>query len=165
MYFALCSVIILFYVLPINLGPGGYPGPDLLLCVTFAWVLRRPHFLPATLVAAVFLLTDILFMRPPGLWAALVILAVEYLRSRERSLRELPLAVELGTVSAVLILIHLANYLVLLIFAVPPGQFGLVILQIIASLIAYPMIVILSRVVLKIDKMSPADINAARRLR
>ncbi len=164
-YVGAASVIILLRILPTDLGPNGYPGPDLLLCLTFAWVLRRPHFVPVFLIAPVFLMTDILYLRPPGLWTALVILAAEYLRSRESALRELPLAAELGLVSVVLILVHLANYLVLLIFAVPHGPLGLVVLQTIASLIAYPMIVILARLVFKVDKMSPADVEAARRVR
>ena len=162
-YFGTAAVILLVQILPTDLGPNGYPGPDLMLCITFAWVLRRPHYVPTLLIASVFLLGDILFLRPPGLWTALVVLAVEYLRGREPTLRELPLAAELGTVSAVLILLLLTNYLVLLIFAVPQAQFGLVLLQIVASLIAYPMIVILARLVFKVDKMSPAEVAAARR--
>lgn len=164
-YFGTASLIILFHILPTDVGPDGYPGPDLMLCLTFAWVLRRPHYVPTLLIAAIFLLSDILFMRPPGLWTALVVLAVEYLRSREPTLRELPLAAELGTVGAALILLHLANYLILMIVAVPQAQFGLVLLQAVATVFAYPMIVVLARLVFKVDKMSPAEVEAARRLR
>ena len=135
------------------------------MCVTFAWVLRRPHYLPTALIAAVFLLTDFLYMRPPGLWTALVVLAVERLRMREAALREQPLLVELGTVAAVMVVLHLAAFVLLLVFGVPQAAFGLMLLQLIATLVAYPMVVILAQMVFKVHKLSPVDFDAGRRMR
>ncbi|MDF0601788.1 rod shape-determining protein MreD [Psychromarinibacter sp. C21-152] len=162
-YLGLSLGLILLHIMPTDIGPDGYPGPDLMLCVTFAWVLRRPQYVPTLLIAAVFLLTDILFMRPPGLWTALVVVAVEALRARESVLREQPVAVELGTVAAVLILLHLADWLLLLLFGVPQAQFGPVFLQAISTAVAYPMVVVLSRLVFKVQKMSPVEYDATRR--
>lgn len=162
LYGLLCAVILLVHILPTDFGPDGMPGPDLLLCITFAWVLRRPHYLPPLLVAAVFLLADILFMRPPGLWAALVLIAVEYLRAREPILRDLPIATEFATVGAAILFVPVAYQIVLVLVAVPQAGFGLLALQTIATLITYPMLVILARVILKVDRMSPTEAEAAR---
>jgi len=40
-------------ILPLSTEPGSVPGPDVVLCLTFAWVLRRPEYVPALLIAAV----------------------------------------------------------------------------------------------------------------
>ena len=55
-----------------------WPWPDVLLAVVCVWTLRRPDYVPAVVIAAVFLATDLLFQRPPGLWAALVLLLTEF---------------------------------------------------------------------------------------
>ena len=44
--------------------------------------MRRPDFLPVLLIGAVVLLEDLILLRPPGLWTALVILATEFVRAR-----------------------------------------------------------------------------------
>lgn len=164
-YFGLAAVLILLHILPMDIGPKGYPGPDILLCITFVWVLRRPHYVPPLLIAAVFLLTDILYMRPPGLWTALVVIATEMLRNREAALREQQIPVEMGTVAVVLIALHLIYWLVLLIFAVPQAWFGMLLLQLIATLLAYPMIAAMARLVFKVQRLDPAEFEATRRAR
>ena len=61
-----------------------WPAPDLMLALTLAWVVRRPDLLPAPLIAAYFFVEDILMMRPPGLWALIVLGATEFLRRATR---------------------------------------------------------------------------------
>lgn len=164
-YFALMFAIILWHILPIQFGPTGYPGPDILLCITMAWVLRRPQYLPALLIAAVFLITDLLFLRPPGLWTALVVLGVEFLRARAATSRDLPFLVEWAMVSAVLVAMHVANRVILSVLLVQQSGFGLVVLQLMATILAYPLIVLLSRLVFGIDNMTPAEVDAMERRR
>src|SRR6056297_633829 len=82
LFLAIAAVLFFVQLLPLDLQPGRFPGPDVLLLLAIAWVLRRPDFVPVLLVAAVFLLADILFMRPLGLWTALVVLGMEFLRAR-----------------------------------------------------------------------------------
>jgi rod shape-determining protein MreD len=164
-YFGVMMVIILWQILPIQVGPRGYPGPDLLICITFAWVLRRPQYMPILLIAAVFLLMDMLFMRPPGLWAALVVVGVEFLRSRISTSRELPFPVEWAMVSVVLAVMTVANRLILSALMVQQAGFGLAVLQLIATCLAYPLIVLLSRLLFDIRRMTPAEIEKMARPR
>ncbi len=50
--FAVLAAVLLFLrLLPLGSVAGGWPGPDLLMCLTFAWVLRRPDYVPALLIA------------------------------------------------------------------------------------------------------------------
>ena len=81
--FLLVALILLFVrLLPLGSVAGDWPGPDILLCVIFAWAMRRPDFLPVWLLVAVLLTEDMILMRPPGLWTAIVVLATEFLRGR-----------------------------------------------------------------------------------
>jgi len=164
-YFGVMSLIILWHLLPIQVGPRGYPRPDLMICITIVWVLRRPQYLPTPLIAAVFLVTDMLFMRPPGLWTALVVIGVEFLRAREATSRESPFLVELGMVALVLAAMTVANRLILAALVVQQAGFGLAILQLIATVLIYPLIVLLSRLIFDIHKMTPGEIDTMGRPR
>lgn len=164
-YFGVMSVIVLWQILPIEIGPRGYPGPDLLISITFVWVLRRPHYVPTPLIAFVFLMVDMLFLRPPGLWTALVVLGVEFLRARETTSRELPFPVEWAMVLLVLATMTVVNRLILLAFQIPQAGFGLSLLQLIATGLAYPLIVLVSRLAFDIRKMTPGEIDAMGRPR
>jgi rod shape-determining protein MreD len=56
--------------------------PDLLYCLTLAWVVRRPSAAPLGLVLSVGLAADVLLARPPGLGALGLVLASEAVRAR-----------------------------------------------------------------------------------
>ncbi|MDJ0823985.1 MAG: rod shape-determining protein MreD [Rhodobacter sp.] len=162
-YFGVTASILLVHILPIEVGPDGYPGPDLILCITFAWVLRRPQFLPTPLVALVILAGDMLFLRPPGLWTALVVLGLEFLRGREAVSREAPFPVEWGLVAGVMTAMTAAYLLILAVFGVEQAGFGLTLLQLAATILIYPPIVLFSRYVLGVRKMTPGELDEAGR--
>ena len=82
LFLGLAVLVIFVQLLPLHPGPGKIPGPDVLLLLALSWVFMRQEFVPLIAVAAIFLLADIFFMRPFGLWAALAVVAVEYLRHR-----------------------------------------------------------------------------------
>ena len=155
-YFGLMLLLMLLCVLPFEITPGGIstPRPDLLVAITLAWVMLRPQFLPTPLVAAVFLLSDILFIRPLGLWTALMVLTVEFLRARERASRELPFATEWAMVSLALLAATCANWLILFAFLVENTGPGPVLLRFMATMLAYPLVVLLAQWVFGVRKMA-----------
>ena len=162
-YFGVMATLMLLHIMPTEIGPNGYPGPDLMLCITFAWVLRRPHFVPAPLIALVFLVGDMLFMRPPGLWAALVVIGAEILRAREATTREQTFGVEWAMVSGVILSLVIADRLIQAIFLLEQASFGLTLLGLIATLIAYPLIVLVSRYIFGVNRMTPSEASAVNR--
>lgn len=164
-YLGVANLVLLLHVMPIEVGPNGYPGPDFLIAITFVWVLRRPQYVPTPLVAAVFLIADMLFLRPPGLWTALVVIGVEFLRSREAAVREAPFPVEWGMVTGVLTAITLANLVTLTVFAVNAPAVGMSLLQLVATVLIYPLVVLLSRFVFGVRKLTPGELDAAGRPR
>ena len=138
LFLALCGVLILARLLPVHPGPGGLPWPDVLIAVTLAWVLRRPDHVPALAVATVFLAADFLYLRPPGLWAAIAVVATELLRTREPGLRDLSFGMEWALAAGVMTAMTLANAAVLALLAVDQPPMGPVLLHLFLTMLIYP---------------------------
>lgn len=156
-FLCLAAFVVFVKLLPLHPGPGRIPGPDILLLMAAAWVVRRPDYLPVFLVAIVFFLTDLLFMRPPGLWAALAVIGMEALRRRSAGLRESGFLTEWFVVSAIITLMFLANSLVLTVFFVDQPGLGLTLIRVIATLLVYPIVVVLAAQAIGLRKMSPGE--------
>ena len=146
-------------LLPIDLAPGGLPGPDFPVLLAYAWVLRRPAYVPVLLVAGVLLATDILFLRPIGLWSALARIGFEILRAREPISRDQPLLLEWATVGVVLALVTVAHWLVLSVFMVNHPGAGLLALQFLVTLASYPLVVAFTRWGLRLRRSLPGVIG------
>lgn len=140
--------------------PARWIAPDLLLLITLAWVARRPSFAPVIVIAAVFLLSDMLFQRPPGLWTALVLILSEILRSRARSMRTLPFMLEWATVSTGIALITGIYHFTLSMTLVPQPTFGLTMIQFLLTIAAYPAVVFVSYAVFGVSRPAPGEVDA-----
>ena len=141
------------------------PGPDLLLCIIFAWTMRRPDYLPVLLIAAVVLLEDLIMLRPPGLWTALVVIATEFVRARVALTRELSFWTEWALVGGMMFGLLLAYRLVFSIAFMPQPGFGFALLQTLWSILCYPAVVAASRFALDLKKPAMGEVDAyGRRL-
>ncbi len=140
LYLLLALAVILMRLLPLQGTPVQVPGPDILVCFTFAWLLRRPDYLPPLLIGMVFFFADFVLMRPPGLWALIVLLGSEFLRGREATIRELGFAAEWGMVSAVMAAMLIADRLGYLVAFLAQPPIPLSIMQLLATIIAYPAV-------------------------
>lgn len=155
----LVSIVVFLKLLPIQPGPGGIPGPDIILLIALSWIVMRPEFVPVLLLAVVFLATDLLLMRPPGLWTALAILAGEFLRVRQAQLRVASFPIEWALVGGLILAMSITNALVLAVFAVDQPSFGLTILHTIFTILCYPLVVILCGRALGIRKVRAGDLD------
>lgn len=160
LYLALCVLLAFFALLPLNTAPSTWAGPDFILALTCAWVLRRPEFVPVWLIGGVFFLTGLLFQQPPGLWAALVVIATETLRARAQGLRDLTFAAEWASVAATLTLMTLANQIILGILLVDRPPLSLSLMQLVMTLAVYPIVVYISQIALGVRKQVPGDVDA-----
>lgn len=141
------------------------PGPDLLLCIIFAWTMRRPDYLPALLIAAVVLMEDLVLLRPPGLWTAIVVIASEFIRNRVALTRELNFGVEWLLVSALMVAMLVIYRMGFGLVLLPQPPFGFALVQVLWSILCYPVVVFLSRVVLDLYKPGMGEVDAyGRRL-
>jgi rod shape-determining protein MreD len=165
LFAGLAFALLFLRLLPLGSVAGTWPGPDLLVCLTFAWVLRRPDYTPVLLIAAVLLLEDLLLMRPPGLWTAIIVLASEFLRQRGALAREISFAVEWLMVAAVMAASLMAFRCVLMLAMLPQVNLGQAMIQLIASILCYPVVVGASRLAFGVRKPATGEIDAyGRRL-
>ena len=160
LFVGLAMLILFVRLLPLTAVPGRWPGPDVLLCLTLVWVQRRPEYVPVLIVAPVFLIDDLLTMRPPGLWALLVLTGTEFLRSRESDFRDLPFMLEWAVTSGVILAIAVINRLVLAILVVPQTGFGLTLLQALSTIAAYPVMVLVSHFAFGRRKAATGEVDA-----
>jgi rod shape-determining protein MreD len=162
-YLLLAAAILFTRMLPLDTEPERFLQPDLLLCMTVAWVIRRPEQMNPLLIASVFLLCDFVFLRPPGLWTLLVVLATEFLRRRESITRELPFPLEWALVSAVLLGAVLIEALVLAVFAVPHAGLGVALLHMLVTLLAYAPVVGALWLGLGLRRAAPGEVDGLGR--
>lgn len=155
------GVLAVARLMPVDAGHIGWPGPDLMLALTLAWVLRRPEYVPAWLIVALFLPLDLLFQRPPGLGALTVLLGTEFLRRRHEFGRGLPFPLEWGLVAAVLLAMAGAGQAILAVFVVPRPPLGLELMRALFTSAIYPLAVAVSVFVLGVRRAAPGDVDGA----
>lgn len=159
-WLAIAAGIMFVNLLPLNTAPRSWAGPDFLLVVTLAWIARRPEFVPAPLVALVFLLADLLFQRPPGLMAALVLVLTEMLRARSAGIRQLPFTLEWATVSLGIVIVSLTEWLVLALTLIPQPAFSLSLMETVSTALVYPFVVLLAYLVFGISRPAPGEVDS-----
>ncbi|MDW4500123.1 rod shape-determining protein MreD [Sulfitobacter sp. D35] len=159
--FALLAAVILFFrLLPLDTAPRSWAGPDLLLCFAAAWVLRRPEYVPALLLAAIFLLADLLLQRPPGLWAALALIGCEKLKSRARTLRDTGFAGEWFSVCLMVVIVTLAYRAALVLTLTEPPTLGLHLFAMVMTMLFYPLAVAATHGLMGVRKTVPGELDA-----
>ncbi len=145
---------------PLPPPPFQWAMPDVLMAVILAWTVRRPDYVPVVSIAALLLLTDFLFQRPPGLWAALGLLLTEFLRARSLSMRALPFALEWATVSVGLFVITIVNRVVLALVDAPTAAIPLVATQMALTCLIYPIVVAIAHFVFRVSRPAPGEVDA-----
>lgn len=160
LFVGLIAALAIARLMPLDAGQTGLPGPDLMLALTFAWVLRRPSYVPAWLIVALFLPLDMLFQRPPGLGALVVLLAAEFLKGRAELSRSLPFPLEWAMVAGVLLAMAGVTQIVLGLFFVPRPPLGLELLRALFTAALYPVAVAISHYLFGVRRASPGEVDA-----
>jgi rod shape-determining protein MreD len=165
LFVGLALVLLFLRLLPIGGQAGQWPGPDLLLCLMLAWVTQRPDYLPAILIAGVVLLEDLILMRPPGLWAAIVVLATEFLRGRSALTRELGFLAEWLLIAGLMLAMLIGYRVVMTVAFLDQPAFGYAFAQVAMTALCYPLIVGILHAALHLRKPSTGEVDAfGRRL-
>jgi len=152
--------VIFLQLLPLNTMPRLWAAPDLLLLITLTWVTRRPDFAPVLVIAAVFLAADMLFGRPPGLMTAFVVIVTETLRARATGLRSVPFGVEWLTIAAAVTVVTMGSRLVLALVMTPQAPLGLTLIQMLLTILVYPVVVAIAYLVFGVSRPAPGEVNA-----
>lgn len=154
---AVAAVILFARLLPLDLGAGRLPGPDLFLVLVFAWVVRRPDYAPLSLIAALAFITDMILLNTPGLWTLMIVIGTEFLRARAPSLREQSFLVEFGLVAGTFVLMLLGQRLLMSLFWVDQVNLGRAVLYLLATIAAYPLAAVVTVYVFGIKKLQPGE--------
>ena len=159
--FALLSFGVMFlHLLPLNTLPSSLGSPDIILALAFCWALRRPEFVPVGLLAFVMLFADLMMSRPPGLYAAIALLAVEMLKARASQLRDMPFSVEWVSASIAIIGVILGHRLVLLVLLVESFALQTALVQILLTILIYPVVIGISWLFFGLTKPTLGEVNA-----
>ena len=153
----LCLMLIFAQLLPLETTPRRWAGPDFMIALALAWAVRQPDYTPAFLVAAMFLLADLLLLRPPGLGAAIMVVACEIQRSRALRLRDSTFATEWLSAAALMIAAAVGYRLLGAIVLTPLPSLGLMLMQVLMTIAAYPLVVVLSQVLLGVRRATAHD--------
>ena len=160
-FVVLVVVILFFHMLPLQTATGGWIWPDLILAFALAWSVRRPDYVPLGLLAGCFLLADLLLQRPPGLWAVLTLVACARLQLQARSLRDASLAAEFMSAAAWIVGVGLGYRLVLAVLLVDMPSLAPALLQIVITVMAYPMVAIITHTLMGVRKATPHDLGSS----
>jgi len=163
LFLGLAAFFLFLRLLPLSAMPARIPGPDLVLALTLLWVLRRPEQVPAPMIAAVFLVEDLMTGRPPGLWAAIVLGGTEFLRAREQGLRDAHFLFEWMGAGLVVLAMILFNRLVLALFVVPQAALGPEMLHGVMTILAYPVLAIALQTTVGLRRAAPGEVDAMGR--
>ncbi len=156
-YVGLSLLVLFAHLIPLETMPRRLAGPDLLVIFTFAWALRRPDYVPAVAIAGVMLLADLLLQRPPGLWAALVLIAAEWLKAHDRRLSAGTFVEEWLSVAVLVLVISLLYRLVLGVLIVAPGTLFLAVMQFAMTVIFYPVAALLTHLLFGVRRIAPGE--------
>lgn len=160
LFVVLVMLLVIGRMLPVGQDPGSLPGPDVILALTFAWVMRRPAYVPAPLIVALFVPVDLLLQQPPGLGALTTLLGAEFLRSRRGPSRDLPFLAEWAMVAAVLLGVAGTTQAILVILVTEAPPLGLQLVRALFTAAAYPLVVAFSAYLLNIRRPSPGEVDA-----
>ncbi len=134
-------IVTLIAMLPLGLSAEARVMGDLLFCLAFSWVIRRPSTAPIGLILILAILADILLMRPLGLWALIILMGSEFARTQRIPLREQMFIVEWIIFAAVFAFGLAANYLFLKLVFTPTPALNLMLAYFVNTVLAYPLIV------------------------
>lgn len=160
LFLALCGAVIAYKLLPLGLNDQGLPGPDLLLALTLAWLLRQPAVVPVASIVVVFLLADFLFQRPPGLWTLLVLVVSESLRQRRLTMTEFPFLIEWSAFAGAVMVMVVLERVILWVLMVDLPPLGLSLTHGIVTAAIYPLVVAISKFLFGLRKIGPAEVEA-----
>jgi len=151
----LCYVGLVLLTLAISTTPelsasGLIMWPDLVYCITAAWLVRCPEHVPPWLLTTLFLLRDIILGLPPGLWTALVVLIGIALCLLHNWLKSQPYLLEWIVVSALFFCALFAMQCILLIAQLPISTLANLFRAMAMTALAYPLVSLFLHLVIRV---------------
>ncbi len=159
LYRGLACVLVMVwsFITLLPLGPSTLPWPDLIFCMMIAWVVRRPDLMPFPLVVFLGLIMDFLFFKTPGAWTLVLLVATEVLRKSTDQEGDSGLAFEAVAVVLTLISAFLGHRAILAVFGVPQPPLGGTLLELVFTILAYPLVALVTVYIFRIRRPDPLE--------
>ena len=87
-FLVITTFLVMLQTLPIQTGFNHIFIPDILLVMTFSWVMQRPDIIGPILLTIALLFADFILQLPPGLWTLIVLFGGMFLRMRSIRFKE-----------------------------------------------------------------------------
>ncbi len=158
-YLGIGFAVLVLRMLPLGTEPIAVPFPDIFISVTLAWVTRRPDLVPFFAIAILFFAADLLLMRPPGLYSAVVLIATDILRRQTDGMRNLPFILEWMVIAATLVAITVGYRAILFVTFTPMAPLGLTLLQLVMTAAFYPLVAGILQVALGLRKPARGEVD------
>ena len=113
--------------------------PDLLTCLIFAILINRPKLCPPYIILLIYVLSDIILMKPIGLYCALIFMAAELIRKYNQVIRKESFLVHWLIFLSCLAVIQVIYVSVHKLFFMPSPQLILLTKQFLLTAFFYPL--------------------------
>ncbi len=113
--------------------------PDLLTCLIFAILINRPKLFPSYLILLIYILADIILMKPIGLYCALIFVAAELVRKYNNTIRKEPFLIHWFIFLLCLTAVQILYISIHKLFFMPSPQLILVTKQLVLTTFFYPL--------------------------
>lgn len=164
-FVAIGFVLILWSIIPFDMSAGALPYPDFFYCLTMAYVVRRPEYVPIWTIFLVFFMRDILTQAPLGLFTLLVVMGSEVVRANIQAFREYIFGLEWLWVATIFAVITVVQQVMLALTLSDAPRFVEQLLLILLTVLAYPVIVGVMKFGFGIIRPRPGALDAwGRRL-
>ncbi len=154
-------VLIFVKILPLNTVPKEWTAPDVLLCVTLVWCLRRPLGTSIILLGVLFLLQDIIFQRPIGLFAVVATLMCEWSKRQALRAEEFPFFIEWMTAAVAVIAIFILVQVIASLSLIATPSMRIFAKESFFTILAYPFVALLCRYGLGLRTHQVAEFEAS----
>lgn len=156
--FLLFSFALVFInLVPQNLTPARFAGPDLVMATSLAIVMRRPDLLPVWVIAVAVLMADFLLSRPLGLSAFVTVVASEIVRANRHSFLDMFFLMEWFIVGLLVVMAALAQQFLLSFVLMPGHAWGSVFAQALLTILCYPVMVMAGNIFFGIKRRTVHD--------
>lgn len=168
LHLAMLRIMFLFFglmfviggLIPFDLTAGRVPGPNLLFCVTFVLVIRRPEVVPVWSIFAVYFLQELFSSSAFGLWTLLVVLATELVRTNLQAFREYNFMLQCLWFGSVLLGMLAVQKAVLTLSVVTGPTVNDQMIIFALTLLCYPVTALIMEFIFGIDTPAPGELDA-----
>ncbi len=158
-YMILSFLIISIQILPLPIIQQEILWPDLLFLATSSWLIRRPNDLPMFIIFLIHILSDVILLRPIGLWSGLSLVVFVFINWRiSRTKAIFKFGQELVFVMSLSTLLIITNMLFHYIFRIINPPLTMILLQLTFTLIIYPLVIFFLHYVIGVRHVRHIDI-------